>query len=206
MNTRSYIAMAAAAIFINTPGCAASNRVTGANVAYCEANPNSTNCPGILKRAEAQGVDADQEALANLRKESWTQDKLAVAEARAYSTRRVGRIVDVQIVPHGTPGSNVGSALGSATAQAGYIDNTILGSGNYSATGQLGAGILGAIIGSAFDQPAESWYAVHYWINFGNGPREVPVSSYSPTYAPKGTCVVAYHGKVAVTDPSECKD
>jgi len=201
----SYITMVVAAIFLNAPGCA-SNRVTGANVAYCEANSHSTNCPSILRRAKDQGIDADPEALARLREQSRAQDKLAVAEARAYSSRSVGRIVDVQVVPHGIPRSNVGSALGSATAQAGYIDNTILGSNNYSAMGQVGAGVLGAIIGSAFDQSAQSWYAVHYWIDFGNGPREVPVSSYSPIYAPKGTCVVAHRGKVAVTDSSECRD
>ena len=90
------------------------------------------------------------------------------------------------------------------TAQAGYIENTILESSNYSAMGQVGAGVLGAMIGSVLDQPDEAWYMLHYWIDFGSGPKEVKISSYSPTYAPKGTCVVAYQGQIAVADSAEC--
>lgn len=203
MSKSIFISMLATAVFFAGSGCS-SNPVTGANVAYCEENPRYEKCPSILRKAKEQGIDADPQALVQIREQSQAQDKVSMAENDAYSTRRVGRVVDVQVVSHGTPGSNAGAALGSATAQAGYIDNTILGSGNYSAMGQVGAGVIGAVIGSALDQPARAWYAIHYWIDFGGGPRKIAVSSYSPTHAPRGACVAAHQGQVTVTSTAEC--
>jgi hypothetical protein len=70
--------------------------------------------------------------------------------------------------------------------------------------GQLGAGVVGAVVGSALNQPAQTWYELHYWIDFGSGPEEVIVSSHSPTHPPEGSCVVAQRRQVSVTSAEEC--
>ena len=59
----------------------------------------------------------------------------------------------------------VGSALGSAA----YIDRAFRPGNNYSAVAQLGAGLLGAIVGAQLDRRAVSQYRFRYALRRRDG-------------------------------------
>jgi outer membrane lipoprotein SlyB len=79
-----------------------------------------------------------------------------------------GVIVDNQGVNESTPGTNAGSALGGAAANAAYVDHAIK-SGSYSAKTQLGATLVGAILGSTLDAPATSKFHFRYAVKKSDG-------------------------------------
>lgn len=79
-----------------------------------------------------------------------------------------GIIIDNQGVNESTPGTNVGANLGGAVGNAAYIDNALRG-GNYSATNQLAAGLLGAVIGSTLDSRPNAQYHFRYAVKLGSG-------------------------------------
>lgn len=100
-----------------------------------------------------------------------------------------GVIIDNQGVDRSTQGSNAGSSLGEAVANATYIDKAI-GGGNYSAKNHLGALLLGGIIGSALDSKPQASFQHRYAVRLGNGNI-----AYHDTYSaepfrhPAGVCV-----------------
>lgn len=79
-----------------------------------------------------------------------------------------GVITDVQGADQSTPGTVGGAALGGAVANAAYVDNAFRG-GNYSATGQLAVGILGAVLGSNLDSRPSSQFQFRYTVKLGDG-------------------------------------
>ena len=103
----------------------------------------------------------------------------------------VGIIQSVQVVNRSTAGTNSGAALGGALAQTMYIDKAFSGSGkNYSATTQLGAGLLGALLGSSLDSGPTSRFLFNYGIRTLDGQiKEVRVESGDEFSRPVGQCV-----------------
>lgn len=80
-----------------------------------------------------------------------------------------GLVIDNQGVDVSTPGTTSGAQLGSAVANAAYIDRAFSPSHNYSAKTQLAVGLLGAIVGSALDRPAVRQYHFRYALKLRDG-------------------------------------
>lgn len=100
-----------------------------------------------------------------------------------------GVIIDNQGVNESTAGSSAGSNLGQALANAAYVDRSFR-DGNYSAKGQLGAILLGGIIGSALDTAPVSRFHYRYTVRLGNGNiRYVDEVASDPFRHPIGICV-----------------
>lgn len=87
-----------------------------------------------------------------------------VREASAY-----GQVIDNQGVDVSTPGTTGGAVLGSAVANATYVDRAFNPSNNYSAKTHLAATILGAVIGSSLDRPAMQQYHFRYALRLHDG-------------------------------------
>jgi hypothetical protein len=101
----------------------------------------------------------------------------------------VGTIVDAQAINESTSGSNAGSSLGGAFGNAAYVDKAIR-SGNYSAKEQLGANILGAVLGSAFNTPGVARFHFRYAVKFANGEIKYIDQIKSDAFRhPLGVCV-----------------
>jgi outer membrane lipoprotein SlyB len=103
----------------------------------------------------------------------------------------IGLIQSVQSVNRSTAGSTSGASLGEALGQTLYIDNAFRGTGsNYSATAQLGAALLGSVIGSSMDTQAQSRFIFNYGLKTLDGEiREVRVESGDEFTRPIGQCV-----------------
>ena len=101
---------------------------------------------------------------------------------------RFARIVYVQPVNESTAGTNAGAQLGSALGQAQYIDKSSWS--NYSARGQLGAAILGGLLGSALDARPQTVYRLVYTLKSGDGSiRVVERVSGSQIHIAPGLCI-----------------
>ena len=83
-----------------------------------------------------------------------------------------GEIVDAQGIDQSTPGTKDGSTLGAAIGNAAYIDRAFKPDNNYSAKTQLAAIVLGAVIGSALDKPAQAQFRFRYAIRLASGEIE----------------------------------
>ena len=104
-------------------------------------------------------------------------------------TESLGRILDVQSVDRSTQASNAGSQLGSAYAQANYIDKSF-DNGNYSATGQLNSALLGAAVGSLLNSSGERKFKTRYTIKRGDGQMEYLIENSAEEFThTKGLCV-----------------
>jgi len=80
-----------------------------------------------------------------------------------------GLVLDNQGLDVSTPGTTGGAQLGSAVANAAYIDRAISPSHNYSAKTQLAVGILGAVIGSSLDKAPVQQYHYRYALKLHDG-------------------------------------
>ena len=101
---------------------------------------------------------------------------------------RFARIVNVQGVNESSPGTTAGAELGSLVGQTRYIDTTNWR--NYSATNQLAAGVIGALIGAMLDAPARTSYRLVYTLKSADGSVRVTERvSPSPIYVAPGLCV-----------------
>lgn len=105
------------------------------------------------------------------------------------SPETFGVIIDNQGIDESTPGTSGGANLGQAVANAAYIDRSFR-DGNYSAKGQLGAILLGGLIGSALDAGPVSRFHYRYAVRTGDGSvRYVDEIGSSPFRHPVGICV-----------------
>lgn len=93
-------------------------------------------------------------------------DKISIA---LINEDMYGVVMDVQTVNESIAGSNAGSQLGSLLGQSSYIDGSFKNGNRYSATGQVGAGILGAVIGASFNKEAQAIFRARYWVKLANG-------------------------------------
>lgn len=101
-----------------------------------------------------------------------------------------GIIVDTQGVNESTPGTSGGATLGGAIAEAAYIDRAFKPGNSYSAKSQLGAALLGAIVGSAMDAPPVQRFHFRYAIKLSNGEIQSHDSVQSSAFRlPAGICV-----------------
>lgn len=100
-----------------------------------------------------------------------------------------GIVIDNQGVNESTLATNGGARLGSAVANAAYIDTAIRG-GDYSAKSQLGAILLGGILGSSLDSKGTSQFHQRYAVRMGDGNIQYfdQVKS-DPFRHPVGVCV-----------------
>ena len=127
---------------------------------------------------ESEYGPLEQQANAFLKKNNLLQIRRSVWEELSDSERiklqeglfvsvkddsKFGRVIDRQVFDASTRGNSSGSQLGAVLGQAQYVDSSIP-KGTYSATGQVGAAILGAVIGSNFDQAGSRTFVVRYAI------------------------------------------
>jgi hypothetical protein len=103
----------------------------------------------------------------------------------------VGRLISHQVIDRSKPASNAGSQLGGAVGQAAYVDQSFR-QRNYSAVGQLSAGLIGALVGSSLNRPAETKFLISYGIETMDGSVKAFItSSTNGVAAPNGQCVYA---------------
>ena len=114
-----------------------------------------------------------------------------------------GRIVDVQIVDASQANSGAGAQLGALAGQTMYIDS--MSFQDYRATGQVAAGVIGAVLGSALDRPTQPSYEVNYWIKKEDGDT-IPITRYMATavHLPVGACVQVRVGAIALSNEANC--
>lgn len=116
----------------------------------------------------------------------------------------VGIIRTHQVIDKSTLGSSAGAQLGSAVAQAAYIDRSF-GNRNYSALGQLSAGMLGALIGSTLNTSPQSRYLINYGVELRDGTMKgVLKLSSDGIAAPAGQCV--FSGDIEEAPRYLCND
>jgi outer membrane lipoprotein SlyB len=105
-------------------------------------------------------------------------------------TGTYGTIVDNQGVDESTPGTNAGANIGAAMGQAAYIDRAFKPGNNYSAKNQVGAAILGAMVGAALDKPAIQQFHFRYAVKLADGEIRFVDSVQSNAFRhPGGLCV-----------------
>lgn len=89
-------------------------------------------------------------------------------ETKIFEDDQFGIVTDVQGADQSSAGTNTGAVLGGAVANATYVDQALRG-GNYSATSQLAAGILGAALGSSMDTRPSTQFQFRYTVKLGDG-------------------------------------
>lgn len=112
-------------------------------------------------------------------------------EIAIVPSTQVGTVQSAQLVNRSTAGTNSGAVMGSVVAQSMYIDNRLRDRGsNYSATAQVGMGILGAALGSSLDRAPVRRFIINYGIQTLDGElAQVLVESGDEFVAPTGRCV-----------------
>lgn len=113
----------------------------------------------VVKVSQAAWVSLAPSERAAIQK----QYVVELAEIDSYGT-----IIDNQGVNESTNGTSSGALLGSAVANAAYIDKAIK-TGDYSAKNQLAIGILGGILGSALDSKRTARFHFRYAVRLANG-------------------------------------
>ncbi len=115
-----------------------------------------------------------------------------------------GRISGIQFEDNSHINLGTGANLGALAGQAIYIDNTTWR--NYSGINQLGAGLLGAMVGSSLDQPTSIQYKRTYWITLNTG-ETISITSnvLEKTHIPHGICVEVKGTTLMATNELKCK-
>lgn len=111
-------------------------------------------------------------------------------EVDVIPAREIGIVLQTQKLNESTSGSTAGAALGERVAAANYIDKSV-GDGNYSAKGQLGAQLVGAVLGSALDTGPNSAFKTRYTVKTVSG-EILTTDKSSKTndfYVANGVCV-----------------
>lgn len=161
--------------------------------AYLEAAFIKANKPRVALMAARQnigkGLTVDEATFTQLDNADREKFRGLFPTMQIMPSKSVGKVISHQIMDKSKPGSTSGSQLGAAVGQSTYIDHSF-SQRNYSAVGQLSAGLLGAIIGSSFDKAAESKFLVNYGIELADGTvKAVLLTSSDGIAAPIGQCV-----------------
>ena len=98
--------------------------------------------------------------------EAGQQDNFA---SRAPAAIDYGTAFDNQGIDQSSAGTSGGAMVGSALGSAAYIDRAFRPGNNYSAVAQLGAGLLGALVGSQLDRQPVSQFRVRYALRRRDG-------------------------------------
>ncbi len=80
-----------------------------------------------------------------------------------------GTVIDNQGIDQSSVGTTGGAMVGSALGSAAYIDRAFRPGNNYSAVTQLGAGLIGAVLGSQLDHRPVSQYHLRYALRRRDG-------------------------------------
>ena len=122
-----------------------------------------------------------------------------------------GVISDVHTIDRSSPGSNTGTAVGSALAEAAYIDRAF-DRGSYSVWSSIGWALVGGAVGSAANTAPVERYQHYYTILLADGELTKRDSMGSPgdRLAP-GTCVLVENLRpvsqaTCEQDPDRLKD
>ena len=134
-----------------------------------------------------------------------TKANTATSGAELASPKpQYGRVAGVQIVNHSQINTGGGAQLGALAGQALYIDNTSWG--GYSATSQIGAGLLGAMVGSAMDRPTSVQFERKYWVTLNDGETvSVSMMGADNTHIPQGVCVEVSSVSISTANEANCK-
>lgn len=98
------------------------------------------------------------------------------------------KVLNVQIRNESTGATTGGAQLGSTLGQTNYIDSSNFKT--YSASSQVGAGLLGAIVGSMLDAPSVTKYKLTYLLQMANGDvKNFEKTQSTETHIPAGVCV-----------------
>ena len=109
--------------------------------------------------------------------------RVNLEKATSYS-----KVVNAQVTNLSTGATTAGAQLGSIVSQANYIDSSNWQ--NYSATTQVGVGLLGAVVGGMLDSPSATKYKVTYFLQMPNGDiKQVEKIQTSEPHIPSGVCV-----------------
>ncbi len=145
-----------------------------------------------LTEARALGPDAllvDEAIFDQLLESDQAKFKKMYPMLKVIPTGSTGILRSHQILDRSTSGSNAGSQLGSSIAQAAYVERSFERN-NYSALSQLGAGIMGGLIGSAFNTSPQSLYLINYGVELRDGTiNSVLKASSDGIASPPGQCV-----------------
>lgn len=164
---------------------------------------NTSNIPRLAlqaaRRATGSGLIVTDVIFQQLTSGDQASLKLLYPSMQVIPQQALGKIVSFQVINRSTAGSSSGSQLGSALGQAAYIDRSIP-SRNYSAVSQIGAGLVGAIIGSSLNKSPEQRFLINYGVELMDGAVK-GVTSASPDgiAAPVGQCVFVSDVKEAPT-------
>ncbi len=84
-------------------------------------------------------------------------------EVTVIAANLVGQIVEAQVIDQSSPGTSGGAELGASVAGARYVDRAFEGdSWSYSASDHLRNQLVGAMLGSLLDSPAQQSFRVRY--------------------------------------------
>jgi hypothetical protein len=169
----------------------------GTNVRACLSFAAAVSAGVLTNIASAVGETQSPVVLPSISvtDTSWkrlTKEERDRVEARysvgVFDGGRFARILNVQIINESSPGSTAGAQLGSAIGQSQYIDHHNWH--NYSATGQIAAGLLGALIGAMVDSRPQIAYRQVYTLRDVDGNvRTIERVSDSPVYTAVGVCI-----------------
>lgn len=160
------------------------------NVVYAEANRRKSSLTEA-RRTGLDGLIVDDAIFGQLVEVDQTKFRAMYPTMQVIPFNSVGIIRNHQLVDKSTIGSNIGSQLGSSVAQAAYIDRSFSGY-NYSALGQLSAGLIGGLVGSSLNTSPQSRYLINYGVELPDGTiKGVLKLSSDGIAAPTGQCVFA---------------
>jgi hypothetical protein len=151
---------------------------------FCKATPRSIdNCiAGVIFLSSEE------------RKVQWLAEKerklndIKKTEERRVSSTVFCKVLSVQIRNESTGATTGGAQLGSTLGQTNYIDSSNFK--GYSASSQVGAGLLGAIVGSMLDAPSVTKYTLTYLLQMANGDvKRIEKIQSTETHIPAGVCV-----------------
>lgn len=125
-------------------------------------------CTWCISGAMAENLDIPDALWATFSQ----NDKFSISAAfdvNLLPAMSFGTIIDAQTLDSSTHGTNGGAVLGSAFASAAYVDSSFKGNYNYSAKKDIGAAILGGMLGSAIDRAPVVSFRTKYTVRFHDG-------------------------------------
>lgn len=160
------------------------------DVVYVEANRRRSSLTEA-RRTGLDGLIVDEAIFGQLVEVDQIKFRTMYPTMQVIPFDSVGNIRNHQLIDKSTAGSNAGSQLGSSVAQAAYIDRSF-SRYNYSALGQLSAGLIGGLIGSSLNTSSLSRYLINYAVELRDGTIiGVLKLSSDGIAAPTGQCVFA---------------
>lgn len=170
----------------------------------CAANPDSS--AWLKNLTDIEYIVGPDYFSPNTKRQAAITEEKETQSSKKEATERTGIIISVQVSDKSHINNGSGANLGAAIGQANYIDNANWR--NYSATKQLGAGLVGAMIGGiAMDRPSKVSYQTTYFVKLLSGEiKQVAVTSSSATHFPEGICVEAFESNINIVNQNNCAE